>query len=122
MEAKHKPSAQALTGLLRLVDARASLPRIGLAAGALGGAGYTVESAPHMILPASTDLYLVGLMLTVLGGAAGWLAGAMLGAPLVRSGDRSAAEAMTVAAQAPTEERTGCRAARDTGAPGRERG
>ncbi len=84
MESKQKLVFQIVARPLGRLDARAPLPLLGLVAGALAGAGYTLESASHMVLPSPSDLYLVGLMLAALGAAAGWLVGAMLRTPLVR--------------------------------------
>jgi xanthosine utilization system XapX-like protein len=113
MESKQKPGVETIAHLLGRIDARVPLPLLGLAAGAAGGVAYTLDSAPHMVLPAPTDLYLVGLLLALLGAAAGWLAGAMISAPLRRSGQRGEG--------APTAGPMNSRAADDRGARGRER-
>lgn len=66
---------------VRGLDARISLSRSGLVAGALGGIAYTVTSAPHMVLPSPRDIYIIGLMLACLGSCIGWLSGSLLRRP-----------------------------------------
>jgi hypothetical protein len=82
MQSRQKSIAPTIFRVLSHIDAHAPLPLLGLAAGALAGAAYTLESASHMLLPARTDLYIVGLMLAAIGAAAGWLVGVMVRAPL----------------------------------------
>jgi len=65
---------------------------LGLIVGALAGAVYTIQSAPHMIVSADFDKLLVGALLSALGAVIGWLAGAMtaLASPWTITGSRRA--------------------------------
>jgi len=53
------------------------VPGLGFIAGAIAGAAYTIQSAPHMVVGAGHDRLLVGALLSALGAAIGWLVGAM---------------------------------------------
>jgi hypothetical protein len=64
--------------LLRRVDSRVRLTIIGLIGGAVAGALYLLQSAVHMTVRGSRDLYVICGILALLGAGIGWLAGAML--------------------------------------------
>ena len=64
------------------IDFRLPLSQAGLYAGLLGGALYTLVSAPHMTVQSQVDLYVVGLMLATVGGAVGWITGTLIRLPL----------------------------------------
>lgn len=65
---------------------RAWLPRLTCFGGAIAGALYTLQSAPHMQGVGSMDLLLVALLLSVLAAGIGWLAGWALIWPIPASG------------------------------------
>jgi 3-oxoacyl-(acyl-carrier-protein) synthase len=67
---------------------RRSAPRYGMIVGALAGALYSIQSARHMIVSGAHDKLVVGVLLTLLASAAGWLAGLML-APRAEAGANS---------------------------------
>jgi hypothetical protein len=46
--------------------------------GAVAAAAYTLQSAPHMVVPGAHDKLTVGVLLTLLGAAIGWTAGCIL--------------------------------------------
>jgi hypothetical protein len=92
MQSREKHRNQRLAGILRTIDAHLPLPLLGFIGGILGGAAYALDSASHMVLSAQVDLYIVGLMLALLGGAIGWLAGALLRLPLATRGNQAAVQ------------------------------
>jgi hypothetical protein len=50
----------------------------GALAGALAGAAYTVESAPHMVVASRYDTLITGILLSALGALVGCLVSAMI--------------------------------------------
>ena len=69
------------------LDQRLGLRRTGLAAGALAGGLYTLESAGHMVVRSGSDIVLVGGLLAGIGAAIGWLAGALIRLTIIREDD-----------------------------------
>lgn len=67
---------------------RRHLRHVGLAFGAIAGAAYTAQSAPHMIVTQPHDKLIVGGLLSLVGGAVGWLCGAMAALPFTAAEPR----------------------------------